>query len=102
MAVIIDGYNVLHASRWLASLWKGVDRQRLCQLLGQLARHRAEKITVVFDAPPDETAGAESSLPVEIIYSGHKRSADEVIIRMINESSGPRDLTAVSPDRQLR
>jgi len=101
MAIIIDGYNVLHASRWLSSSWKGADRQRLCRLLVELAKCRAEKITVVFDAAPAESARAESR-PLEVIYSGHGRTADEVIIQMINKSTGPRDLTVVSSDRQIR
>ena len=103
MAVIVDGYNVLHASRWLSSRFKGVDRQGLCQLLGTLARHRAEKITVVFDAAPARgDPGISKSLPIELVYSGHRRTADEVIIQMVNDSSGPRDLTVVSSDRQIR
>ena len=103
MAVIVDGYNVLHASRWLSSPFKGVDRQGLCQVLGTLARHRAEKITVVFDAAPARRDPVISgSLPVQVIYSGHGRTADEVIIQMVENSSGPRELTVVSSDRQIR
>ena len=103
MAIIIDGYNVLHTSRWLSSSWKGVAHQRLCRLLGRLAKHRAEKITVVFDAVPAEPALDRAKwLPLEVVFSGHGRTADEVIIQMINKSSGPRDLTVVSSDRQIR
>ena len=103
MAIIIDGYNVLHTSRWLSSSWKGADRQRLCRLLGELAKYRAEKITVVFDALPAEPdLGRAEPPPLKVIFSGHGRTADEVIIQMINKSTGPRDLTVVSSDRQIR
>ena len=72
-------------------------------LLAQLAKQRHDKITVVFDAlPSDPDCAGLGSLPIEVIYSGHSRTADDVIIRMINTSSGPRDLTVVSSDRQIR
>lgn len=101
MAIIVDGYNVLHTSRWLSSSWKGIDRQRFCKLLGKLAKHSSEKITVVFDAvPADGIRGGEG--PLEVIFSGHGRTADDVIIQMVNESSGCRELTVVSSDRQIR
>ena len=103
MAIIVDGYNVLHASRWLRSAWKGVDRAEFCHLLGRLARHSGEKITVVFDAMPSEPdVGGGKALDVEVVFSGHGRTADEVIIQIINASSGPRDLTVVSSDRQIK
>ena len=103
MAIIVDGYNVLHACRWLPSSWKGADRSRFCRLLGELSRHEGEKITVVFDAMPSEPGlGVGKSPGVEIIFSGHKRTADDVIIQMIKSSSGPRDLTIVSSDREIK
>ena len=103
MAIIIDGYNVLHASRWLASAWKGVDRGEFCRLLGKLARHSGAKITVVFDAVASEPdLGRAQAADVEVIYSGHGRTADEVIIQMIKASSGPRELTVVSSDREIK
>ena len=43
-----------------------------------------------------------NDLQVKVIFSGHKRTADDVIIKMINKSSGPRDLTVVSSDRAIR
>ena len=103
MAIIVDGYNVLHATKWLASPWKGASRAELCNLLGQLSRVSNEKIIVVFDAvAPDSPVGMGKELAVDVVYSGHGRSADDVIIKMINKSSGPRDLTVVSSDRQIR
>ena len=103
MAIIVDGYNVLHASRWLASEWKEVDRAEFCRLLGSLAKQSGEKITVVFDALPSEPDMAKTkALNIEVVYSGHGRSADEVIIKMIRASSGPRDLTVVSSDREIK
>ena len=103
MPIIVDGYNVLHASRWLPSSWKGADRDQLCRLLSQLARHNGEKITVVFDALPSKTALAPKTInQLEVIFSGHERTADDVIIQMIQASSGPRDLTVVSSDREIK
>ncbi len=103
MAIIVDGYNVLHASRWLASDWKGADRAKLCQLLGNLAKQSGEKITVVFDAQPSGPDIAKTrAVNIEVIFSGHSRTADDVIIQMIKSSSGPRNLTVVSSDREIK
>ena len=103
MAMIIDGYNVLHASRWLRSSRKGLDRAAFCRLLATLAGRRSEKITVVFDALPARGDTAITrTLPVKVVYSGHDRTADDVIIQMIKASTGPRDLTVVSSDRRIR
>ena len=103
MAIIVDGYNVLHTAKWLASGWKGVGRAELCKLLGQLSQVTGEKVTVVFDAaPPKRGPGIGKELMAEVVFSGHGRKADDVIIKMINESSGPRDLTVVSSDREIR
>lgn len=103
MAVIVDGYNVLHTAKWLASAWKGVSRAELCELLGQLSQVTGEKVTVVFDSvPPNHEVGMGKELAAEVVYSGHGCKADDVIIKMVNESSGPRELTVVSSDREIR
>ena len=103
MAIIVDGYNVLHASRWLVSSWKGVDRSEFCRLVGKLARHSSEKITVVFDAVASEPDASRANVSnIEVIYSGHGRTADDVIIKLIKASSGPRELTVVSSDREIK
>ena len=74
MAIIIDGYNVLHASRWLASDWKGVDRAQFCRLLGSLARHSGEKITVVFDALPSDPNIAPEKVSNKVHQDGRTQS----------------------------
>ena len=103
MAIIVDGYNVLHACRWLPSSWKGADRAGLCRLLGELAEQSGERITVVFDALPSKPALEPKGFgQVEVIFSGHSRTADDVIIQMIKSSSGPRDLIVVSSDREIK
>lgn len=102
-STIIDGYNVLHTSRWLRTSWHGVDRRRFCMLLAQLSRHRSEKVTVVFDSLPcDSDPALAPPASLEVMYSGHGRTADDVIIQIVNASTGPRDLTVVSSDRQIR
>ncbi|HUY34064.1 MAG TPA: NYN domain-containing protein [Pirellulales bacterium] len=108
MSLLIDGYNLLHASgivgRGLGP--GGLERSRLA-LLNFVAeavdtRDLAHTI-VVFDA-----ANAPPGLPRSIMHRGltvrfaaQYESADELIEELIRADSSPRRLTVVSSDHRL-
>lgn len=108
MSLLIDGYNLLHAS---GILGRGVgpgslERSRLA-LLNFLAESLTEKqlsrTTVVFDARE-----APPGLPRTILHRGisvrfapRGLDADAVIEDLIDEESSPRRLTVVSSDHRL-
>jgi hypothetical protein len=108
MALLIDGYNLLHASGILGRGIGpgGLERSRLA-LLNFLAESLDEsdlsRTTIVFDA-----AAAPPGLPRTIKYRGLSvhfaagyADADELIEELIQENSGPRQLTVVSSDHRL-
>ena len=100
MPVIIDGNNLLHAAKPAALA--GLDERGLCRALGR-TRWRQEGARVVLDGEPGTLGRLASPVAeVELLYSGAKRTADEVIERMINESTAPRRLVVVSSDRAVQ
>ncbi|MDP7015843.1 MAG: NYN domain-containing protein [Pirellulaceae bacterium] len=109
MALLIDGYNLLHASGVLPSD-KGpatFERARLA-LLDFLAETidpaQISQTTVVFDAndaPPGlPTEGSHRGL--RFCFARGYRDADEMICQLIEKNSAPRSLTVVSSDHQIQ
>jgi len=108
MSLLIDGYNLLHAS---GILGRGVgpgslERSRTA-LLNFLAESLVEKqlsrTTVVFDA-----RDAPPGLPRTVVYRGitvrfapKGLDADAVIEELIDAESSPRRMTVVSSDHRL-
>lgn len=100
MPLIIDAYNVLHET--MPPALAGLDEARLCVALDRSA-FRAESPVVVCDGRPKPLGVTESPVhSVELVYSGPNRTADDVIIAMIDAHSAPRRLTVVSSDREIR
>jgi uncharacterized protein len=100
MPILIDCYNVLHAEK-PASL-AGLGEASLCGLLAQ-SPWASGGVTVVCDGmPKPHSPAAREVEPVTLIFSGQGRSADDVIIGLIDADSAPRRLTVVSSDRTIR
>ena len=100
MPLIIDGNNLLHAP--MPPALAGLDEARLCRLLAD-GPWRRRRMVVVCDGAPGPLQQVESpDAAVEIVYSGPNRSADDVIIKMIDSDSAPRRLVVVSNDRQIQ
>jgi predicted RNA-binding protein with PIN domain len=108
MSVLIDGYNLLHASGILGS---GVgpgslerSRSALLNFLAEsLAERQLSRTTIVFDARE-----APPGLPRTTMYRGmtvcfapRGLDADAVIEDLIAAESSPRRLTVVSSDHRL-
>lgn len=102
MPVLIDGNNLLFAARELENPDQPPGRARLCAVLGRWAERRAERVHVVFDGPPPSGGLAEqighSALIVS--YSG-RRTADAVLMQLLETDSAARRLTVVSSDRAV-
>lgn len=100
MPLIIDGNNLLHASKPAALA--GLDELGLCRALAHTP-WRSEGVTIVCDGEPGVLGRLESPVPeVELRYAGRNRSADAVIEQLVNASTAPRRLTVVSSDRAVR
>lgn len=107
MKILVDGYNLLHASGVFGRARgpRGLEDSRrtlldmLCLLLGD-DRHQA---TVVFDA-----ADAPPGLPdrsrhdgIEVLFARHHPSADALIEELIEDHHAPGHLTVVSADNRV-
>jgi len=107
LRILIDGYNLIHASREADFGWTDLSlekaREALVNFLVTTRRPAMEEITVVFDGasgvgyPREATARG-----VTVVYSEPGTSADDVICRMVTESPNPRKYLVVSKDRQIR
>jgi predicted RNA-binding protein with PIN domain len=109
MSLLIDGYNLLHATGIIGRGIGpgGLERSRLA-LLGFLAASIAPeelpRTTVVFDAQD-----APRGLPRIIRHRGltvrfatQRQSADELIEELILADTAPRRLVVVSSDRRIQ
>lgn len=99
MALLVDCYNVLHTA--MPASLAGLDEAGLCIALDRWAR--GGRVVVVCDGSV-KPHGPEASPAegVELVYSGPGRSADDVIIAMIDADTAPRRLTVVSNDRTIQ
>jgi len=98
--LIIDCYNLLHAT--MPPSLAGLDEGRLCRLLAG-AGYGGGRANLVCDGVVKPHTPAESGIDgIELVYSGHGRSADDLIIDMLRKNSAPRRLTVVTNDRQIQ
>jgi predicted RNA-binding protein with PIN domain len=107
MKILIDGYNLLHASGVFGKARgpRGFEasRQALLDTLGLLLGDDRHHATVVFDA-----ADAPPGLPdrsrhdgIEVLFARHHPSADALIEELIEDHHAPGHLTVVSADNRV-
>jgi len=85
--VIVDGYNVIHASPRLSALERGDLEKGRDALIHDLARYRdlkRHKVTVVFDghhaiALPTSAGRRSTVRGVSVVFSRHGQEADDII-----------------------
>jgi predicted RNA-binding protein with PIN domain len=107
MKILIDGYNLLHAS----GIFGGVrgaggfeaSRRALLDELARLLGPAAGSTTVIFDA-----ADAPPGLPeryahagIDVRFARRHGSADELIEELIEDHHAPTSLTVVSADNRV-
>jgi len=109
MRILIDGYNLAHASTWLALKGRVREpeglRHMLVEMLVHYAEHTDDAMTLIFDGLPADhqrTINRAASAGIEVIFSGHNDDADGVIERMLDLTTGARDMLVVSSDRRIR
>jgi len=109
MSLLVDGYNLLHASGIFGRIGgaRSLEHSRhalLTFIADSVDESELSRTTVVFDA-----ASAPPGLPREWSYRGikvrfapKKVSADEVIEQLILSDTTPRKLTVVSSDHRIQ
>jgi predicted RNA-binding protein with PIN domain len=107
-AFLIDGYNLLHAMGILGGPVgpHGLEKAR-ARLLGLLHGGfggQSAAVTVVFDAAAaTPKAQAEQEYRgVRVVFAQGNQEADDVIERLIRQSSAPKALHVVSDDRRVQ
>ncbi len=105
--ILIDGYNLLHASGVFGSAGPTSlhsSREALLDWLGQvLSDAERQRTTIVFDAreaPPGLPADAEKH-GIRIQFAPRGREADDLIEQLIDAHHHPRSLLVVSSDHRL-
>lgn len=108
MALLIDGYNLIHGANILGRGVgpRGLERARLALLeflVASLSEADRNTATVVFDAEnaPPGLPRMTTYQGVTVRFSAGYRDADELIEELIGKDSAPRKLTVVSSDHRL-
>lgn len=82
MHIIIDGYNVLKQKYGDKEI-SLVQRRAFIAWLSKYAALKSHRIVVVFDGGPYAWPSQEKDHGVTVIYSGSKKSADDIIKGML-------------------
>jgi len=101
MHYIIDGYNLLF---WLKGDRHNLEslRRSFIQDIDQKAELLKMEITIIFDGHFQEDGQTRTHFRnVEIIYTSHGESADELIISELKSSLDVRNEVVVTSDREL-
>ncbi len=94
MPWIVDGDNLL--GTWAGRSRSDGERRTLARDLDRWARDHGRALMIVFDGPTPPVAP-----PGNVRFSGHGRSADDLILEAIRRSKDPRGITVVTSDRSL-
>lgn len=108
MALIIDGYNLLHAANLVGREVGpgGLERSRqalLDFLVASLEPQERAHTAVVFDAakPPPGLPRVSEYQGIAVHFASAYEDADSLIEELIRADSAPRRLTVVSSDHRL-
>jgi len=99
MPLFIDCYNLLHAP--MPPSLAGLDEDALCRVLAS-SPWAGDRMVVVCDGMAKPGVPSSPVASVELIYSGTQRSADDVIIDMVDANSAPRRVYVVTNDREIQ
>ncbi len=99
MIVLIDGYNLLKQIHGKDSHEN--HRSALVNLLGRYAQKRSHKLIIFFDGGSSPLAYQEKQKGILVWFSGHQKSADDLIIDYVHEHQG-KDMLIITLDRDLK
>lgn len=101
MRVIIDGYNFIGQKSGLRGDLQAL-RRKLVDRLSAYRRNKGFPVSVVFDGGANDEGdrGTEHLGGVDVIFSRHGETADEVICRMAEKLR--ESCTVVSSDREVQ
>jgi predicted RNA-binding protein with PIN domain len=109
MALLIDGYNLLHVTDIFGPAGPGTDLHRtrlalLNFLVAAISKRERKQTTIVFDA-----SGAPPGLPrllshhgMSIHFAPRNSDADELIEDLLQQHRAPKSLVVVSSDHRVQ
>lgn len=98
MIIVIDGYNLLKLIH--GPNLSETERSAFVNLMGRYIKKRNHKIIVVFDAGPCTYPMKEKSHGVQIIYSGEYQTADDVIVKFVQDNPN-KEIVVITKDREI-
>ncbi|MCA6070138.1 MAG: NYN domain-containing protein [Endomicrobium sp.] len=110
MRYIIDGYNVINSSDMFLSPTLEGKRNKLLEFIQFNSPHGGLKnsVTIVFDYKsknPYESNDYNNKYrmgDIEIVFSGGIISADDIIVKIVDESQNPYEITIITNDKGIR
>ncbi len=103
--VIVDGHNLTFADDRASDLLEAGDpersRNRVLEIVTRYAVSTGQRAHVVFDGTGGGYTPQAPRERVRFTFAGEYRSADQAIVRMVRDTTGRRDLTVVSNDREV-
>ncbi len=101
--LVIDGYNLLRAIQNLTEHSSNITDVQLCQIVDEYLYRIKKRGSIVFDGVgPREKEAFNNLRNLEVVFSGTSHEADDVIEKLVRQSSAPKMLTVVSNDRRIK
>jgi predicted RNA-binding protein with PIN domain len=101
--LIIDGYNLLHSVQNLLDQPSDFTDVQLCRIINEYIYRTKKRGSIIFDGVGPKIKDVFNNLiNLEVVFSGTSREADDVIEKLILESTGPKNLIVVSSDRRIK
>ncbi|MBD3866596.1 MAG: NYN domain-containing protein [Acidobacteria bacterium] len=94
MPIMVDGDNLLGA--WRGRSRSDRDKRHLAGQIFRFAVANRRRVVVVFDGVPDTPPPS-----ADVLFSGHGRKADDLILSLLGAESDPRGWIIVTNDRPL-
>jgi predicted RNA-binding protein with PIN domain len=101
--LLIDGYNLLHSVRSLLDQSAEITDDQLCRVIGEYLYRTKGKGSIIFDGTgPKDKSVFNNLFNLEVVFSGPNREADDVIEKLIQQNTAPRNLSVISSDRRIK
>jgi predicted RNA-binding protein with PIN domain len=99
MPYLVDGNNLAH----VLGLANGAfaDREACGQVVAAFCKAQGARATIVFDGPSAGVTNGPGQRPRVRIEFSEARSADDVILRLVEASTTPKDFIVVTSDKSL-
>ena len=94
MPFLVDGDNLLGA--WRERSRSDRDKRRLSGEIFRFATQQRRRVLLVFDGVPETPPPTN-----DVLYSGHGRKADDLILSLLGKEADPRGWIVVTNDRPL-